>query len=163
MPSRAIKVAEKPRRRAVPEASYEHDFYAWSFAQARALRARRPEQLDWENLAEEIESLGRSDRRQVRSRLTVILMHLLKWQYQPKKRSTSWKVSIMAQRDEIESVLADSPSLRRRLPELLTEAYESARELAIFEMGLNKWDTSIPPERNPFTLDQVLDEDFLPE
>jgi uncharacterized protein DUF29 len=57
--TRAIKVAEKPRRRAAPEASYEQDFYAWSFAQARALRTRRPENLDWENLAEEIESLGK--------------------------------------------------------------------------------------------------------
>src|SRR5579864_234117 len=123
MPSRAVKVAEKPRRRAAHESSYERDFYAWSSEQARALRTRRPEKLDWENLAEEIESLGRSDKRQVRSRLAVILIHLLKWRYQSRERSPSWSATLNAQRRDLEIVLADSPSLRRLVPGLMAEAY----------------------------------------
>ena len=93
----------------------------------------------------------------------MILTHLLKRQYQPAKQSRSWKLSILTQRHDLADVLRDSPSLRRLLPELLDEAYESARELAMYEMGLNKWDTNIPPKQNPFTLEQVLDDEFLPE
>jgi len=164
MPSyRAVKVAEKPRRRAVAESSYERDFYAWSFEQARALRTRRPEKLDWENLAEEIESLGRSDRREVRNRLKVILIHLLKWQYQAEHRSISWQTTINTQRDDLESVLADSPSLRRLVPELLAGAYPRARRDAAREMDLIPAAARKLPESSPFTVEQVLDEDFFPE
>jgi hypothetical protein len=160
--TKVSKAVRKPYRRPQSDASYEHDFYAWSHDQARALRAQDAEALDWENLAEEIEGLGKSDRREVRSRLVVILTHLLKRQYQPAKQSRSWKLSILTQRHDLSDVLADSPSLRRLLPELLNEAYESARELSMYEMGLNKWDANIPPKQNPFTLEQVLDEEFLP-
>jgi hypothetical protein len=163
MPStRAIKVAEKPRRDAA-ESSYERDFYAWSFAQARALRTRRPEELDWENLAEEIESLGKSDRRQVRSGLKVILVHLLKWRYQTKRRSNSWKTTINSQRYELEMVLAVSPSLRRQIPGLMVEAYVSARLDAKDEMGMSASEAQSLPEACPFTSQQVLDRTFLPE
>jgi hypothetical protein len=163
MASRKLsKAVHKPYRRARLEPSYDQDFYAWSHGQARALRAQNAEALDWENLAEEIESLGKSDRREVRSRLIVILTHLLKRQYQPAKQSRSWKLSLLTQRHDSGDVLADSPSLRRALPELLEEAYESARELSMYEMGLNKCDSNIPPKENPFTLEQVLDENYLP-
>jgi len=162
--SRAIKVAEKPRRRvAAAKDSYEHDFYAWSFAQARALRERRPEQLDWENLAEEIESLGRSDRRQVRSRLTVILVHLVKWQVQTEHRSASWKTTINTQRDDLDSVLADSPSLRRLVPALVAEAYPRARRDTADEMGLIPSAVRRLPERSPFTAEQILDSEYFPD
>jgi hypothetical protein len=161
--SRAMKVAEKPRRRVAAESSYEHDFYAWSFAQAEALRARRPEALDWKNLAEEIESLGRSDRRQVRSRLKIILVHLLKWQIQIEYRSLSWKATINTQRDDLESVLADSPSLRRLVPTLLAESYPRARRDAAAEMDLIPAAARRIPDRSPFTVEQVLDAEFFPE
>ncbi len=160
--SRAIKVADKPRRKVAPAASYEQDFYAWSFEQARALRERRPQQLDWENLAEEIESLGRSDRNQVRSRLAVILIHLLKWRYQPKDRSPSWKATLNTQRRDLELVLADSPSLRRLVPVLLAETYPRARRDAADEMGLIPSAARKLPETSPFTVEQVLDPAFFP-
>jgi len=164
MPStRMMKVAEKPRRRVAAESPYERDFYAWTFAQARALRTRQPEKLDWENLAEEIESLGRSDRRQVRSRLTVILVHLLKWQLQNEHRSISWKSTIKAQRRDLELVLADSPSLRRLVPGLLAEAYPRARTDAAEEMELIPAAARRLPQTLPFTVEQVLDPEFFPE
>jgi hypothetical protein len=158
-----MKVAEKSRRRTAAESSYERDFYAWSFAQARALRTRRPGQLDWEILAEEIESLGKSDRRQVRSRLKLILVHLLKWRYQTKRRSNSWKTTINSQRYELEMVLADSPSLRRQVPGLMVEAFVSARLDAKDEMGMSASEARSLPEACPFTSQQVLDRTFLPE
>jgi hypothetical protein len=162
--SRAIKVTDKPRRKgAVAEPSYEHDFYAWSFAQARALRERRPEQLDWENLAEEIESLGRNNLHQARSRLKVILIHLLKWQVQTEHRSASWKTTINTQRDDLDSVLADSPSLRRLVPNLLAESYRRARRDAADEMGLIPAAARKLPETSTFTVEQVLDPEFFPE
>ena len=164
MPStRAMKVAEKPRRRVAAESPYERDFYAWSFAQARALRTRRPEHLDWENLAEEIESLGRSDKRQVRSRLTVILIHLLKWQHQTKKRSPSWRATLNAQRRDLEIVLADSPSLRRQVPAILAEAYAGGRLDAAAEMRMSPVEARRLPEECPFTPAEILDRLFLPQ
>jgi hypothetical protein len=161
--SRAIKVADKPRRKATAAtAGYERDFYAWSFEQARALRERRPQQLDWENLAEEIESLGRSDRNQVRSRLAVIVVHLLKWQHQPKDRSPSWKATLNTQRRDLEFVLADSSSLRRLVPALLAEIYPRARRDAADEMGLIHAVARKLPQTSPFTVEQVLDPEFFP-
>jgi hypothetical protein len=158
-----MKVAEKPRRRAVDESSYERDFYAWSFAQARALRTRRPEALDWENLAEEIKSLGRRDRREVKNRLKVLLVHLLKWQLQTNYRSTSWKNTMNTQRDDLDAVLADSPSLRRQVPALLAEAYPRARRDAAAEMDLIPAAVRKIPETSPFTVEQVLDPEFFPD
>jgi hypothetical protein len=136
---------------------------SWSFAQARALRERRPEQLDWENLAEEIESLGRSDRYQVRSRLKVILIHLLKWRLQTEFRSISWRSTINTQRGDLEWVLEDSPGFRRLLPSLLAEAYLRARTDAAEEMQLIPAAAQKLPERSPFAVEQVLDDDFFPE
>jgi len=158
-----MKVAEKPRRRApAPEASYEHDFYAWSFEQARALKERRPEQLDWENLAEEIESLGRNDRNQVRSRLAVIVIHLLKWRFQPEARSPSWRTTLNTQRRDLNIVLAGSPSLRRLVAGFLVEGYQRARLDAAAEMELSPAATRKLPESLPFTAEQILDSDYFP-
>jgi len=148
--SRAIKVADKPRRKAATsQPSYEHDFYSCSFEQARALRTRRAEHLDWENLAEEIESLGRSDRNQVRSRFAVIVIHLLKWRHQPKERSPSWKATLNTQRRDLEIVLADSLSLRRLVPLLLEQTYPRARRDAADEMGLTPSAARELPETSP--------------
>jgi hypothetical protein len=119
--------------------------------------------LDWENLAEEIESLGRSDRREVRNRLTVILVHLLKWQHQTKKRSPSWKGTIDEQRDKLEMVLADSPSLRREVPALMVQAFASARRRASIEMRLSPAETRELAETSPFTIERVLDVEFFPD
>lgn len=138
---------------------YEEDFYAWTVEQARLLRGGDLSAIDVGNIAEEIESLGRSDRRELRSRLTVLLMHLLKWREQPERRSTSWSGTIREQRRQIELVLDDSPSLRPFTIECLPQAYRDAREDPAEEIGLTEPDF---PAECPFSLDDVLARDFLP-
>ncbi|HLB99535.1 MAG TPA: DUF29 domain-containing protein, partial [Acetobacteraceae bacterium] len=91
---------------------YDRDFYAWANEQAALLRAGRLAEADLENIAEEIESMGRSEKRELNSRLRVLLMHLLKWRHQPMLRSKRWSNTIAAQRDDIVDHLADNPSLK---------------------------------------------------
>ena len=139
--------------------SYGKDFYAWSKDQAARLRALRPAQVDWENLAEVIESVGRSDRRSVQSDLKVILVHLIKWRYQPQKRKSGWRASIREHRDRIERILEDSPSLGRVPVQSLAGEYRKARLEAIEDTGLPKGRV---PESCPFSIEQVLDPSYWP-
>jgi Domain of unknown function DUF29 len=139
---------------------YEDDFYAWTVEQARLLRSGEFSSIDVVNIAEEIESLGRSDKRAIESRLTVLLMHLLKWQIQSKMRSQSWSGTILEQRRRIEKLLRESPSLRASVNEALAEAYSDAREAASNDTGLPETDF---PTECPFTAEQVLSRSFLPE
>jgi Domain of unknown function DUF29 len=139
---------------------YEEDFYAWTAEQARLLRSGELTSIDVANIAEEIESLGRSDKRAIESRLTVLLMHLLKWQIQSKMRSQSWSGTILEQRRRIEKLLRESPSLRASIDEALAEAYSDAREAASNDTGLPETDF---PTECPFTVEQVLSRSFLPE
>lgn len=141
-------------------AGYEEDFYAWTVEQARLLRSGELSSIDAENIAEEIESLGRSDRREIQSRLTVLLTHLLKWQLQPTMRSSSWSGTIREQRRQIEKLLRESPSLQPFIGKALAEAYSDAREDAPEETALPE--TEFPPEC-PFTPEEVLSRSFLPE
>jgi hypothetical protein len=141
-------------------ADYEEDFYAWTVEQARLLRSGEFSSVDVANVAEEIESLGRSDKRLIESRLTVLLTHLLKWQMQSAMRSSSWSGTIREQRRRIEKLLQESPSLRPFVAETLAEAYSDAREDAAEETGLPE--TEFPAEC-PFTPDEVLSRGFLPE
>jgi hypothetical protein len=140
--------------------SYEEDFYAWTQHQAAKLRTVVCAELDLLNLAEEIESLGKRDWKELRSRLNVLVMHLLKYQYQPDQRSGSWSSTIRTQRDEINALLEQSPSLRRQVSIMLAERYKTPRHNAADE-------TRLPietfPEVCPWTVEQVLDEDFWPE
>jgi hypothetical protein len=141
-------------------ADYEEDFYAWTVEQARLLRLGEFSAIDVANIAEEIESMGRSDRRAIESRLTVLLTHLLKWQLQPAMRSPGWSGTIREQRRRIEKLLRESPSLRPFVAETLSEAYAEAREDALEETGLPETDF---PAECPFTPDEVLSRSFLPE
>src|SRR6266404_8740955 len=146
-------------------ADYEEDFYAWTVEQARLLRSGEFSSIDVANVAEEIESLGRGDKRELESRLTVLLMHLLKWQIQSKMRSRSWSGTILEQRRRIakllkEKLLKESPSLLPFVNEALAEAYSDALEAASNETGLPE--TEFPTEC-PFTPDEVLSRAFLPE
>src|SRR5690242_15979423 len=108
---------------------YDEDFVIWTERQATLLRRRaagelvNDVELDWGNLAAEIEALGGNTRRELRSRLTRLLHHLLKWHFQPELRCRSWRSTIRTQRQEIEDLLADNPSLRPKLPEVLAVAY----------------------------------------
>jgi Domain of unknown function DUF29 len=139
---------------------YDTDFYAWTQAQAAAIRAKDWATVDLEHVAEEIESLGNEQRHAVRSHLRVLLWHLLKWASQPDHRGTSWRTSLLNARVEIADRLEDYPSLRPQVPALLALAYPRARRLASAETGLP---LTTFPEMCPWTVAQVLDEAFLPE
>jgi hypothetical protein len=127
----------------VPEANlkagsnlYETDFYAWTQAQAALLRSYQWSQLDLLNLIEEIESLGRQQRQELRNCLSVLIGHLLKWHYQSQHRSRSWLATIRIQRREIIRLLKDNPSLKPDLEAALKDAYENGRDLAMGETDL---------------------------
>src|SRR5437763_6702179 len=141
-------------------AAYDEDFFAWTEEQARLLRAGELAEIDALNLAEEVESVGRSDRREIRSRLIVLLTHLLKWHFQPDARSSGWLGTIREQRDQIELILEDSPSLRPIIAEALSRAYNKARMLACEETTLPE---ATFPADSPFTPEQILAPDFLPD
>lgn len=141
------------------ETLYDTDFNVWIESQAEALKAQRLQDLDLPNLIEEIEALARHDKRALRSHLKVLLLHLLKWQFQRDKRSKSWKVSISNARIEIEDILSDSPSLRNYLPTVIDKTYVSARTLASIETGL---DSKTFPANCPYSLSEALSLDFLP-
>ena len=139
---------------------YEEDLYAWSLQQAALLRARRADSLDWDHLAEEIEWMVGRDRRELKNRLRIILLHLLKWQGQPAKRGASWRKSLRTQRRHIKDLLQESPSLRRLVPELMNEAYPDAVKDAVDETGLP---AEHFPSVCPYAPDDVLNEDHLPK
>jgi hypothetical protein len=132
---------------------YERDFCAWTTEQAALPRAGTLPDADIANIAEEIESLGRSERNQLTERLAVLLAHLLKWQYQPGLRGNSWRLTIREQRRRASRVLAQNPSLRASFSTILTEAYGDALLIAERETGLPE-DTF--PAVCPWTFEQVM-------
>jgi hypothetical protein len=139
---------------------YERDFFAWSQEQAALLRAGRLTEADIPNIIEEIESMGRSERRELVNRLVVLLLHLLKWRYQPALRGNSWRLSIKEQRIRLASHLSDNPSLQAGIDDAMAQAYQLAAIEAERETGL--------PERNfpavcPFSFEQAMDASFRPD
>lgn len=134
-------LAAQPRRAVSAEsapalARYDEDFARWAFEQAAALREGRLKALDIENIAEELETLGRGEFSALKSALAVIVTHMLKWDHQPERRSRSWAISIRVQRDHAEEQLKENPSLKPRLGEALKGAYRTARLAAANETGL---------------------------
>jgi hypothetical protein len=140
--------------------AYDDDYFAWTQEQARLLRSGQFSDLDVENVAEEMEDMGRSVRRELRNRLAVLTMHLLKWQYQPGYRSPSWSATIREQRQQIGELLDESPSLKRAPTQDLKTIYRLAVTKAIGDTGLPE---ATFPAECPFTPDQILAEEFLPE
>lgn len=134
---------------------YEIDFYNWTQEMAERLRARDVSALDWENIAEEIESMGRRDYRGLESRLEVLLTHLLKWRFQGERRSRSWASTINTQRGRVQRIVKDSPSFHRRIAAEMPEAYRAAVRNVSEE-------TRIPeanfPAESPWTFDSALNE-----
>ena len=139
---------------------YQEDFYLWVQTTAKLLREKRFNEIDLENLVDEVETLGRAERKAIRSNLKVLLMHLLKYQYQPEKRSNSWNYTIIEHRNHLKSDLKDSPSLKPYLQEIFAEVYVDARVEAAAE-------TNLPlktfPQESPFTPEQTLNSEFYPE
>lgn len=139
---------------------YEQDFYAWANEQAALLREGKLAAADIEHIAEEIESMGKTEKRELVSRLKVLLLHLLKWQFQPSLRGRSWRLSIMEQRREVLDHLADNPSLKTRLIETISNAYSLAVIGAAKETEL---DLDAFPTECPWLFDQIMDAGFWPE
>jgi Domain of unknown function DUF29 len=139
--------------------NYETDVVAWAHEQAKLLRSGQLSVLDVEHLAEEIESMSASERRELRNRLKVLLQHLLKWEFQPERRCSGWQATMLEQRDSIEEVLKDSPSLRATMPENLALAYPSAVRFASKETSLS---ARLFPKQCPYTLANVMTDDWLP-
>jgi Domain of unknown function DUF29 len=163
---------------------YATDFYAWCLTTAQLVRTGQWDEIDPEALAEELESVGRSQKRELESRLEVLLIHLLKWQYQPERRvdSHSWYDTILEQRSQIVRLLRDNPSLRPQVPNLLQEIYPEARARAHGQMGLVETHSQahgaiaplvplelpdvafrlrLPPDC-PWAATEVLDKEFWP-
>ncbi|QLE58187.1 DUF29 domain-containing protein [Nostoc sp. TCL26-01] len=138
---------------------YETDFYAWTQEQANLLRHNQWNQLDLLNLIEEIESLGRKERQELRNRLTILIGHLLKWEYQVEKRSRSWLATIRIQRREIIKLLSENPSLQSHLETSLAEAYENAKDLASGETNLP---LSTFPQIFCYSLADIFSDRFYP-
>ena len=141
-------------------ALYDEDFYAWAHEQAALLRAGKLSAADIEHIAEEIESMGRTEKRELVSRLTVLLMHLLKWQFQPKRRGASWEATIKIQRRDISVHLTDNPSLKAKLPEAMEQAYGNA---TIATAGETSMPESTFPTECPWPFEQIMDPEFWPE
>lgn len=149
---------------------YDEDFVAWTQKMAQALERRDFNALDWDNLVEEIQDLGKRDQREVESRLLIILTHLLKWQYHPQRRSypgsenesfqNSWARSIAENRDQIQRLLKQSPSLYRILENSLDECYQKARKQAAQQTNL---ELPVFPEVCEYSQAQILDDDFWPQ
>jgi hypothetical protein len=139
---------------------YDRDFYTWALRQAELVRARRLGELDLENIAEELRSLGSEQEHRLESSYRVLLMHLLKWVHQPQRRGRSWRATIVRERINAARTLERNPGLKSRQTELFIEAYRAARKEAAAETGLP---IATFPEAPPFILDQGMDEDFWPE
>lgn len=139
---------------------YSGDFFGWTQQQAELLRAGKLSEVDVMNLAEEIEDMGGSEKRELESRLGVLLLHLLKWHYQPSHRGQSWKLTIAEQRNRIARRLKKSPSLKALLPELAEDAYSDARYGAARETGR---ELEVFPLICPWSVKDALTDEFMPD
>ena len=139
---------------------YDKDFYAWALGNASLLRQGSLSEIDIENIAEELESMGKSEKRELLNRLAVLMAHLIKWMYQVQRRGKSWELTIKEQRFEIADLLADSPSLKSELEKQMAHAYQKALILAEKETGLPKKTFG---KECPFSLKQLLNQKYLPE
>jgi hypothetical protein len=144
--------AEDPLR-----ADYDRDFYSWSLEQARMVRDGRWDEIDRENVAEEIESLGHEQFNKLESALRVLLVHILKWDHQPERRTRSWIISIKDPRIELEQVLQDNPGLKSRLEEALERAYRRARLQAANQTRIEE---DILPEACKYSWDDIVSRAF---
>lgn len=140
-------------------ATYNTDFYAWTQEQAQFLRDQAWDKLDLPNLIEELESLGKQQHQELRNRLSVLMGHLLKWEYQPEGRSASWLITLQVQRQDVLDLLEENPSLKPYLAEAISKSYLRALQLALEETKLPR---KTFPKECPYSLEQILDDQFYP-
>ena len=137
--------------------THDDDFYAWTQEQAQLLRTGKFNQIDFHYIAEEIEDMGRSEKRELESRLELLLMHLLKWQFQPNLRSRSWQLTIKEQRLRLEKLLAENPSLKSFLADSLEKIYQLVIISAERETGLSSF-----PQICHYSMTDIFISEFLP-
>ncbi len=139
--------------------TYQNDFYGWTKEQSKLLKAGQFECVDVEHLVEELESMGASERRELGNCLAVLMAHLLKWQFQPERRGRSWQLTVKEQRNRIQRVLRQNPSLRPSLPEIVADVYSDARLMAARETDRDE--TAFPSDC-PWPKEDILHEEFWP-
>jgi hypothetical protein len=139
---------------------HDEDFYGWAINTAALLKQKQYQEVDMDSLIQEVLKMGASDKHALASYLRELLLHLLKWQYQPAYRSTSWNISINKQRDAVIDMLEYSPGLKQFLAELQTKAYKRACLYAVLQTGLDK---KTFPKDCPYTFEQLMDDEFFPE
>jgi hypothetical protein len=138
---------------------YENDFYHWAMTNAALLKQKKFDEVDMENIIEEIEAMGRSEKNQMVNRLSILIAHLLKWQFQPDFRGRSWHGTIKEQRKRIKLLLRENPSLKSKLNEMLTDAYDFSIDQIEKETPI---DLKILPQNCPYSFDQCFDDNFYP-
>jgi hypothetical protein len=139
---------------------YEKDVYGWATHTAELLRNKKMSEVDFDNIIEEMEALGRSEKYQLINRLSLLMAHLLKWQYQPEKRTRSWELTVKEQRKQIKIHFSDNPSLKGKLSEILENAYFIARLKAEKETSI---DEKSFPEECPYSFEELTSDEFYPE
>jgi hypothetical protein len=138
---------------------YDRDFYAWTQEQAKLIKEGSLDRLDLTHLLDEVEGMGAKEKSELKSRLARLIMHLLKWNYQPAKQSRSWKNTIYDQREELQDLLTDNPSLKSKIDEYYDKSYKKAVREAVVETGL---DDSLFPKKCEWKIEQLLDDEFFP-
>ena len=138
---------------------YEQDFYAWTEVQAKLIREQALDKLDLKHLLEEIKIMGAKEKSELKNRLAQLMMHLLKWKYQPARQCRSWQNTIYDQREELQDLLNDNPSLKGKIDEYYQASYKKAVRKAVTETGLE--DTSFPATCE-WSISQILADDFFP-
>jgi len=148
----------------VQQPLYDADYYGWTQEQVRALRAGDARNIDWENVAEELDDSGKNVRGEIHSRLELIISHLRKMAYQPEKRTPNWENTIDEQRSRVDDLLRKNPSRKNSMDEVLVEAYEYGRRAAGNEMGLSlcEWRRQLPAEC-PWSRSEILNPSFVPK
>jgi hypothetical protein len=154
------KTMNKPERGAILRPNlHAEDFYSWAMETARAVREGRLGEVDWDAVAEELEDMARSEKRELTNRLTVLLTHLLKWRHQPGRRTRSWTLTILEQRRRVQDVREENPGLKTVEAAILASAYRVAVPRAARQTGI---DLTVFPATCPWGWTEILDEDFLP-
>ena len=142
---------------------HDEDFYGWAMAEASLLRQHKWNELDIEHLAEELESMGASERRELISRMAQLIFHLLKWQHQPDFREfnkRSWEASIQEQRKKVKKLIVDNPSFKPNMEDFVADSYEDSILLIKKETPI---DLKLLPAQCPYTFDQIMNDEFYPE
>lgn len=139
---------------------YEEDFYNWAMTNAALLKQKKFNEVDMENIIEEIEAMGRSEKNQMVNRFSILIAHLLKWQFQPDLQGRSWHGTIKEQRRRIKLLLKENPSLKSKLDEIFMDAYDFAVDQIEKETPI---DLKIIPQKCPYGLNQCMDDKFYPK